>query len=126
MIWACLRERCPLNWDDWSCRSFQIPSREVTSQVRLSNDARKIHARFDDPNSGGACWSGPGDGAGAAGWPGRPRGRAFADRPRLRGERPGEAAGIVAGMIGGADSINDLDMLRHGAMPDLSSAGMSS
>jgi Transposase DDE domain group 1 len=27
--------------------------------------------------------------------------------------------GIVAGMIGGADSIDDLDLLRHGAMPVL-------
>src|SRR5262245_35664121 len=27
--------------------------------------------------------------------------------------------GIVAGMIGGADSIDDLGLLRHGAMPDL-------
>src|SRR5690348_1185955 len=27
--------------------------------------------------------------------------------------------GIVAGMIGGADSIDDLDLLRHGAMPAL-------
>src|SRR5690242_16076631 len=26
---------------------------------------------------------------------------------------------IVAGMIGGADSIDDLDLLRHGAMPAL-------
>ena len=27
--------------------------------------------------------------------------------------------GIVAGMIGGADSIDDLGLLRHGAMPVL-------
>jgi len=27
--------------------------------------------------------------------------------------------GIVAGMTGGADSIDDLDLLRHGAMPAL-------
>ncbi len=26
---------------------------------------------------------------------------------------------IVAGMTGGADSIDDLDLLRHGAMPGL-------
>ena len=26
---------------------------------------------------------------------------------------------LVAGMIGGADSIDDLDLLRHGAMPAL-------
>jgi len=24
---------------------------------------------------------------------------------------------LVAGMIGGADSIDDMDLLRHGAMP---------
>jgi len=27
--------------------------------------------------------------------------------------------GIVAGVTGGADSIDDLDLLRHGAMPAL-------
>ena len=26
---------------------------------------------------------------------------------------------VVAGMVAGADSIDDLDLLRHGAMPDL-------
>ena len=26
---------------------------------------------------------------------------------------------LVAGMIGGADSIDDMDLLRHGAMPAL-------
>jgi hypothetical protein len=30
--------------------------------------------------------------------------------------------GIVAGMVAGADSIDDLDVLRHGAMPDLFTA----
>src|SRR5439155_25226203 len=30
-----------------------------------------------------------------------------------------KAPGIVAGMVGGADSIDDLDLLRHGAMPAL-------
>src|SRR6266487_34837 len=32
---------------------------------------------------------------------------------------PVKVPGIVAGMIGGADSIDDLDLLRHGAMPGL-------
>jgi hypothetical protein len=30
-----------------------------------------------------------------------------------------EVGCVVAGMIGGADSIDDLDLLRHGAMPGL-------
>jgi hypothetical protein len=29
---------------------------------------------------------------------------------------PVKVPGIVAGMIGGADGIDDLDLLRHGAM----------
>ena len=29
-------------------------------------------------------------------------------------------AGLVAGMAAGADSIDDMDVLRHGAMPELS------
>jgi hypothetical protein len=32
---------------------------------------------------------------------------------------PGKAATIVAGMVTGADSIDDLDALRHGGMAEL-------
>jgi hypothetical protein len=37
----------------------------------------------------------------------------------VRGEREVKACCLVAGMIGGADSIDDMEVLRHGAMPVL-------
>ncbi|MGW2937352.1 IS1380 family transposase, partial [Streptomyces sp. NPDC001156] len=50
--------------------------------------------------------------------------RLVAGKVRLTGARNGAGAAadakvtsIVAGMVAGADSIDDLDVLRHGAMP---------
>jgi DDE family transposase len=87
--------------------------------VRLLHDLAKIHATFDDPNLVSraglvpvmalAQRAGLGD---------------LVDEHVRVGHRCGVNAqvkvpGIVAGMVGGADSIDDLDLLRHGAMPAL-------
>jgi hypothetical protein len=84
--------------------------------VRLLHSLAKIHASFDDPNLVSRAGLVPVIAlAGRAG---------LAD---LAGEhvrishRCGvnpqvKVPAIVAGMIGGADSIDDLDLLRHGAM----------
>src|SRR5215469_16927027 len=96
-----------------------FPGREDTSQVRLLHDLSKIHVTFDDPNLVSRAGLVPV--------------MALAQRAGL-GELAGEhvrighqcgvnpqvkVPGIVAGMAGGADSINDLDLLRHGAMSAL-------
>jgi hypothetical protein len=87
--------------------------------VRLLHDLAKIHATFDDPNLVSRAGLVPV--------------MALAQRAGLAGlvaahVRPGgpcgvnahlKIPGLVAGMIAGADSIDDLDLLRHGAMPDL-------
>jgi hypothetical protein len=87
--------------------------------VRLLHSLAKIHATFDDPNLVSRAGLVPV--------------MALAERAGLHGlvaehvqisRRCGVNAevkvpGIVAGMIGGADSIDDLDLLRHGAMPVL-------
>jgi hypothetical protein len=87
--------------------------------VRLLHDLAKIHATFDDPNLVSRAGLIPV--------------MALAQRAglaALAGEhvRPGGRCGVnaqvkvpclVAGMIGGADSIDDLGLLRHGAMPGL-------
>jgi hypothetical protein len=85
----------------------------------LLHDLAKIHATFDDPNLVSraglvpvmalAQRAGLGD---------------LVDEHVRVGHRCGVNAqvkvpGIVAGMVGGADSIDDLDLLRHGAMPAL-------
>src|SRR5215470_13949156 len=96
-----------------------FPGREDTSQVRLLHDLSKIHATFDDPNLVSRAGLVPV--------------MALAQRAGL-GELAGEhvrighqcgvnpqvkVPGIVAGMAGGADSIDDLGLLRHGAMSAL-------
>ena len=83
-------KRCPLNWDDGSSLRSHRPSREDTSQVRLSHSPARTSAVFDDPNlvsHGGLV---PGDGPRGAR---RPAGTARGARParrRVRGERAAE------------------------------------
>src|SRR5215470_2427916 len=96
-----------------------FPGREDTSQVRLLHDLAKIHTTFDDPNLVSRAGLVPVMAlAQRAGL-----GDLVAGHVRI-GRRCGVNAevkvpGIVAGMIGGADSIDDLGLLRHGAMPAL-------
>jgi len=85
----------------------------------LLHDLAKIHATFDDPNLVSRAGLVPvmalAQRAGLAGLAGE---HVRISRPC--GVNPQvKVPGIVAGMIGGADSIDDLDLLRHGAMPAL-------
>ena len=87
--------------------------------MRLLHGLAKIHASFDDPNLVSLAGLVPV--------------MALAQRAGLGGlveeyVRIGRRCGVnaqvkvpclVAGMIGGADSIDDLDVLRHGALPAL-------
>jgi Transposase DDE domain group 1 len=87
--------------------------------VRLLHELAKIHASFDDPNLVSRAGLVPvmalAQRAGLAALAGEHV--AIADR---RGVNPHlKVPCLVAGMIGGADSIDDLDLLRHGAMPVL-------
>ena len=84
--------------------------------MRLLHDLAKIHASFDDPNLVSRAGLVPvmalAQRAGLAALAGEHV--AIADRcgvnPHLK------VPCLVAGMIAGADSIDDLDLLRHGAM----------
>jgi Transposase DDE domain group 1 len=87
--------------------------------VRLLHSLAKIHATFDDPNLVSRAGLVPvmalaqRAGLGAlAGEHVRPAGRCGVNAAA-------KAGCLVAGMIGGADSIDDMDLLRHGAMPAL-------
>ena len=87
--------------------------------MRLLHGLAKIHASFDDPNLVSRAGLVPvmalAQRAGLAALAGEHV--AIADR---RGVNPHlKVPCLVAGMIGGADSIDDLDLLRHGAMPVL-------
>jgi hypothetical protein len=84
--------------------------------VRLLHDLAKIHASFDDPNLVSRAGLVPvmalAQRAGLADLAGEHVriGRRCGVYPQVK------VPGIVAGMIGGADSIDDLGLLRHGAV----------
>ena len=87
--------------------------------MRLLHSLAKIHATFDDPNLVSRAGLVPvmalaqRAGLGAlAGEHVRPGGRCGVNAAA-------KVACLVAGMAGGADSIDDLGLLRHGAMPAL-------
>ena len=100
-------------------RRFYPMVREGTSQVRLRHDAPVARVSFDDPNLVSCAGLVPvirlAQQAGLH--------DAVADRVRLptdKGTNPaGKVATIVAGMLAGADSIDDLDIARHGGMRSL-------
>jgi hypothetical protein len=87
--------------------------------MRLLHGLARTHGSFDDPNLVSRAGLVPV--------------MALAQRAGLAGlvaehVRPGGPGGVnavlkipclVAGMAAGADSIDDMDLLRHGALPDL-------
>ncbi|WP_199757597.1 IS1380 family transposase [Micromonospora sp. Llam0] len=87
--------------------------------MRIRQDAPVVRATFDDPNLVSCAGLVPvmrlAEQAGLH--------DAVADRVRLptdKGANPaGKVATIVAGMLAGADSIDDLDIARHGGMRSL-------
>jgi hypothetical protein len=93
--------------------------REGISQVRLRHDAPVVRAMFDDPNLVSCAGLVPvmrlAQTVGLY--------AAVADRVWLPGDTgsnpAGKVATIVAGMLAGADSIDDLDIARHGGMRSL-------
>jgi hypothetical protein len=87
--------------------------------VRLLHDLAKIHATFDDPNLVSRAGLVPvmalAQRAGLAAL----AGEHVQVARRCGVNAPVKVGCLVAGMIGGADSIDDMDLLRHGAMPVL-------
>jgi Transposase DDE domain group 1 len=87
--------------------------------VRLLHDLAKIHATFDDPNLVSRAGLVPVMAlAQQAGLTGLVEKHVRIGRPCGVNAQV-KVPAIIAGMTGGADSIDDLDLLRHGAMPDL-------
>jgi Transposase DDE domain group 1 len=97
-------------------RCFHPTVREGTSQVRLRYDAPVVRASFDDPNLVSCAGLEPvmrlAQSVGLH--------AAVTDRVHLPGDTganpAGKVATIVAGMLAGADSIDDLNIARHGGM----------
>jgi DDE family transposase len=87
--------------------------------MRLSHARRAIGARFDDPNLVSCAGLAPVVAlADRCGLP-----QLLADRLTVAGKAGANAAAkvlaLVSGMVAGADSISDMDLLRHGGMPRL-------
>src|SRR6266566_5927204 len=108
--------KVPSELGRWELLTLPDPGGEDTSQVRLLHSLAKIQATFDDPNLVSRAGLVPvmalAQRAGLSGLAGehvRPASPCGAS-PAVK------VPGIVGGMIGGADSIDDLDLLRHGAM----------
>ncbi len=103
----------------WEFLGFYRRTGEDTSHVRLLHELAKIHATFDDPHLVShaglipvmalAQRAGLGDLAGLHVRIGRPCGVST----------PVKVGCLVAGMIAGAASIDDMGLLRHGALPAL-------
>src|SRR3954468_618642 len=102
--------KCPLNRKDRSCEASIPPVREGTSRARLRHDAPVARATFDDPNL--VSSAGPIAVMRLAQQAGLHD--AVAKRVRLPTDKAanpaGKAATIIAGMLAGADSIDDLDI----------------
>jgi hypothetical protein len=93
--------------------------REDTSQMRLSHGPLKTHASFDDPDLVSRARLVPvmalAERCGLAGLV-----REYVAIASRAGVNPDlKVPYLVAGMAAGADSIDDMDVLRHGAMADL-------
>jgi hypothetical protein len=99
--------------------SFHVPSGEDTSQVRLLHGLAKIHATFDDPNLVSRAGLVPVMALAQRAGLGRLADEHVRIARRCGVNAPAKVGCLVAGMIGGADSIDDLDLLRHGAMARL-------
>jgi hypothetical protein len=84
--------------------------------MRLSHTRPVVAATFDEPNLGSTAGLVPvmrlAEAAGLDGLAG-----ALLSVPTDRGADPGrKVSALVAGMVAGADSIEDMALLRHGAM----------
>ena len=102
---------------DWDLRRFQTTStRKGISEMRLSHTLGRTSVAFDDPNLVSAGGLVPVLAlAEAAGL------RDLADEhlsvPTDKGANAGlKVASLVGGMVAGADSIDDMALLRHGGM----------
>ena len=116
------RGRCPLTWEDGTYLGSVRPSSKGIYEVRARHTVAAVSARFDEPNLVSCAGLVPvlrlAERAGLH--------AAAQQRVRLAGCVGSAAANagakitsVVAGMVAGADSIDDLEVIRHGALPEL-------
>ena len=107
----------PFDLGEWELLKLQDPGRKGTSEMRLLHAAGKTSARFDDPNlvshGGLVCAARLAENVGLE--------ELVDEHVRVAAEvgaNPGCKVGsLLAGMVAGADDIDGMDLLRHGALP---------
>jgi hypothetical protein len=87
--------------------------------VRLLHELAKIHASFDDANLVSRAGLVPVMALAQRAGLGELAGSHVRIAHRCGVNADLKVGCLVAGMIGGADSVDDLSLLRHGAMPAL-------
>src|SRR5512133_234350 len=108
--------RCPAGLGDWYLRQSYRPTRKGISGMQLCHTRAATSVRFDDRNLVSAAGLVPVLAlAEAAGL--RDLVEEHLSVPTDKGANPGlKVASLVAGMVAGADSIDDVSLLRHGGM----------
>lgn len=117
-----VRGRCPSTWDDGTCLGSIRSGAKGIYEVRACHTAVAVSATFDEPNLVSCAGLVPvlrlAERAGLH--------AAAQQRVRLPASAGSAAANagakitsVIAGMVAGADSIDDLDVIRHGALPDI-------
>lgn len=110
------REDAPLSWENRACSGSIHQFKKGISQMQLSHTRPVVSASFDDPNLVSAAGLVPVMALARRAGLGR-----LADHhvklPTDKGANAGlKISSLVAGMAAGADSIDDMALLRHGGM----------
>src|SRR5215213_116403 len=109
-----MTHECPCEVGQCDCRRSQWSIRKGIRWMRLSHARRAMSVRFDDPNL--VSCAGLAAVLALAARCGLPS--LVAERVHLAAKGGANAAGkvlaLVAGMVAGADCIEDMDLLRHG------------
>ncbi|MEU9190047.1 hypothetical protein AB0D14_37045 [Streptomyces sp. NPDC048484] len=112
----------PVTWDDGSSDASSSTNQQGTSQVKLFHSPARVFAAFDEPNL--IAHAGLVPAVRLAERCGLPA--LVAEKVKLSGAKNGagtaadaKVMSVVGGMVAGADSIDDLDVLRHGGLPKL-------
>src|SRR6478735_3171632 len=116
-VWVCRNARMPLRAGRLGLATVpSLTTRKGISEMRLSHTLGRISTVFDDPNLVGSAGLVPV--MGLAQEAGLDRlARQHLSVPGDKGANAGlKVASLVAGMVAGADSIDDMALLRHGGM----------
>jgi Transposase DDE domain group 1 len=116
------KDRCPPSWEDGTCLGSIRPSLKGIYEVRARHTVVAVSAIFDEPNLVSCAGLVPvlrlAERAGLHAVA-QQRVRLPASVGSAAANAGAKITSVVAGMVAGADSIDDLGVIRHGALPGL-------